>query len=123
MVVAGGEGFPSRGFWLYWQAGAVSGFGSYITLLALQTLVVLTLHGSAVQVGWLNAARWLPYLVVGVVVVLSVVVLRVVDCEGVAEGGVLPVVGGFVVIGPPVVVESGILVVVGSGLPVVVVGV
>ena len=37
-------------------------------LLALQTLVVLTLHGSAVQVGWLNAARWLPYLVVGVAV-------------------------------------------------------
>ena len=68
MRVAGGEGFPSRGFWLYWQAGAVSGFGSYITLLALQTLVVLTLHGSAAQVGWLNAARWLPYLVVGVVV-------------------------------------------------------
>jgi len=66
--VAGGEGFPSRGFWLYWQADAVSGFGSYITLLALQTLVVLTLHGSAVQVGWLNAARWLPYLVLGVVV-------------------------------------------------------
>jgi MFS family permease len=68
VVVAGGEGFPSRGFWLYWQAEAVSGFGSYITLLALQTLVVLTLHGSAAQVGWLNAARWLPYLVAGVVV-------------------------------------------------------
>ena len=66
--MAGGAEFPSRGFWLYWQAGAVSGFGSYITLLALQTLVVLTLHGSAVQVGWLNAARWLPYLVAGVVV-------------------------------------------------------
>jgi MFS family permease len=68
VVVAGGEGFPSRAFWLYWQAWAVSGFGSYITLLALQTLVVLTLHGSAAQIGWLNAARWLPYLVVGVVV-------------------------------------------------------
>jgi len=66
--VARGEGFPSRGFWLYWQAGAISGFGSYITLLALQTLVVLTLHGSAAQVGWLNAARWLPYLMVGVAV-------------------------------------------------------
>jgi hypothetical protein len=51
VVVAGGQGFPSRGFRLYWQAGAVSGFGSYITLLALQTLVVLTLHGSAVQAG------------------------------------------------------------------------
>ena len=64
----GDERFPSRSFLLYWRAQAVSGFGSYITLLALQTLVVLTLHGSATQVGWLNAARWLPYLVVGVVV-------------------------------------------------------
>ncbi|MGA9346424.1 MAG: MFS transporter [Nocardioidaceae bacterium] len=62
------EEFPSRSFLLYWRANAVSGFGSYITLLALQTLVVLTLDGSAVQVGWLNSARWLPFLVVGVVV-------------------------------------------------------
>ncbi len=62
------ESFPSRSFLLYWRADAVSGFGNYITLLALQTLVVLTLHGSAVQVGWLNSARWLPFLVVGVVV-------------------------------------------------------
>jgi len=30
--------------------------------------VVLTLHGSAADVGWLNAARWLPYLVFGLVV-------------------------------------------------------
>ncbi len=64
----GGEGFPSRPFLLYWRANAVSAFGSYITLLALQTLVVLTLHGSAAQVGWLNSARWLPYLVIGIVV-------------------------------------------------------
>ncbi len=62
------ERFPSRSFLLYWRANAVSAFGTYITLLALQTLVVLTLHGSAVEVGWLNSARWLPYLVVGVVV-------------------------------------------------------
>jgi predicted MFS family arabinose efflux permease len=62
------EEFPSRAFLLYWRADAVSAFGTYITLLALQTLVVLTLHGSAVQVGWLNSVRWLPYLVVGVVV-------------------------------------------------------
>jgi MFS family permease len=62
------EEFPSRSFLLYWRANAVSGFGTYITLLALQTLVVLTLHGSAAEVGWLNSARWLPYLVVGVLV-------------------------------------------------------
>jgi MFS family permease len=47
---------------------AVSGFGDYVTLLALQTLVVLTLHGSATQVGLLSSARWLPYLVLGVFV-------------------------------------------------------
>jgi predicted MFS family arabinose efflux permease len=62
------EAFPSRTFLRYWTAAAVSTFGDYITLLALQTLVVLTLHGSAVQVGLMNSARWLPYLVVGVVV-------------------------------------------------------
>jgi MFS family permease len=66
--MAGREGHPLAAFWLYWQAEAVSGFGTYITLLALQTLVILTLHGSAAQIGWLNAARWLPYLVAGVVV-------------------------------------------------------
>lgn len=62
------EEFPSRSFLLYWQAATVSAFGTYITLLALQTLVVLTLHGSAAEVGWLNSARWLPYLVLGIVV-------------------------------------------------------
>lgn len=46
----------------------MSGLGTYVTLFALQALVVLTLHGSATDVGWLNAARWLPYLVLGFVV-------------------------------------------------------
>jgi hypothetical protein len=63
-----GEEFPSRSFLLYWRANSVSAFGTCITLLALQTLVVLDLHGSVAQVGWLSSARWLPYLVVGVVV-------------------------------------------------------
>lgn len=31
-------------------------------------MVVLTLRGSAQDVGWLNSARWLPYLVLGLVV-------------------------------------------------------
>ncbi|SDS38649.1 Predicted arabinose efflux permease, MFS family [Friedmanniella luteola] len=56
------------GFARFWWGEAVSGFGSGITLLALQTLVVVTLGGTAVEVGWLNAARWLPYLVLGLVV-------------------------------------------------------
>lgn len=56
------------GFSRFWWGEAVSGLGGAITLLALQTLVVVTLQGSAVQVGWLNSARWLPYLVLGLVV-------------------------------------------------------
>ena len=42
--------------------------GTAITALALQTLVLVTLDGGAAQVGWLNSARWLPYLVLGLVV-------------------------------------------------------
>lgn len=56
------------GFRRFWWGEAVSGFGSAVTSLALQTLVVVTLQGGAVQVGWLNSARWLPYLVLGLVV-------------------------------------------------------
>jgi MFS family permease len=52
----------------FWWAEAVSGFGDAITFLALQTLVVITLQGGAVQVGWLNSARFLPYLVLGLVI-------------------------------------------------------
>jgi MFS family permease len=66
--MVGDEKFPSRSFLLYWRANAVSAFGTYITLLALQALVILDLHGSAADVGWLSSARWLPYLVVGILV-------------------------------------------------------
>ena len=60
--------FPSPEFRRFWAGEAVSGFGNYVTLLALQTLVVLTLEGTAQQVGWLSSARWLPYLVLGLLV-------------------------------------------------------
>jgi MFS family permease len=60
--------FPPEGFTRFWLGETVSSFGTYVTLLALQTLVVLTLGGTAQDVGWLNAARWLPYLVLGLVV-------------------------------------------------------
>ncbi len=58
----------SSEFSRFWWGEAVSGLGSAITALALQTLVLMTLHGGAAQVGWLNSARWLPYLLVGLVV-------------------------------------------------------
>lgn len=56
------------GFRPFWAAAAVSSFGTYITTLAIQVLVVLTLHGGAAEVGLVSAARWLPYLLFGVVV-------------------------------------------------------
>ena len=58
----------AAGFSRFWWGEAVSGFGSAVTALALQTLVVVTLQGTAVEIGWLNSARWLPYLVLGLVV-------------------------------------------------------
>jgi predicted MFS family arabinose efflux permease len=60
--------FPSRDFTRFWWGESVSSFGTYVTLLALQTIVVLTLDGTAQDVGWLNSARWLPYLLLGLVV-------------------------------------------------------
>jgi MFS family permease len=56
------------GFRLFWMASTVSDFGSQVTTLAIQVLIVTTLAGSAADVGLVNAARWLPYLAVGVVV-------------------------------------------------------
>ncbi|KRF37726.1 MFS transporter [Nocardioides sp. Soil805] len=58
----------SSQFRRFWWGEAVSGMGSAITTLALQTLVLVSLQGGAVQVGWLVSARWLPYLVLGLVV-------------------------------------------------------
>ncbi|MDQ2837712.1 MAG: MFS transporter [Actinomycetota bacterium] len=55
------------GFLRFWNASTVSGFGTYITTLAIQVLVVLTLHEGAAGVGLVSAARWLPYLLFGLV--------------------------------------------------------
>jgi len=51
----------------FWAAATVSDFGTYITTLALQILIVVTLHGTAADVGWVSAARWLPYVLMGLV--------------------------------------------------------
>lgn len=49
-----------RAFTRFWAAETVSGFGTYVTTLAVQVLVVVTLHAGATGVGLVNAARWLP---------------------------------------------------------------
>jgi len=63
---SGGRLRDSAGFGAFWAASTVSGFGSYVSILAVQVLVVVTLHGSAAQVGLVRAAGWLPYLLFGI---------------------------------------------------------
>jgi MFS family permease len=63
--MAGLFGFP--GYARFWTADAVSTFGTYVTTVALPTLAVVTLKASDTQVGLLNGARWLPYLLFGMV--------------------------------------------------------
>ena len=65
---ASGGSLAFPGFAPFWWASSVSTFGTYITTLALQVLVVTTLAGGAFDVGLVNAARWLPYLLLGLVV-------------------------------------------------------
>jgi Transmembrane secretion effector len=60
--------FAIPGFARLWTADAISGFGAPVTLLAVQTLVLVGLHGTAADVGVVTAARWLPYLLLGVMV-------------------------------------------------------
>ena len=58
----------ARGFARLWTASTISAFGSYVTILAVQVLVVDELAGDAFDVGLVNAARWLPYLLFGLLV-------------------------------------------------------
>ncbi|MDL2078390.1 MFS transporter [Streptomyces sp. GXMU-J15] len=53
------------GYPLFWTASAVSAFGVQISGLALQILTAVTLSASATEVGVVSAARWLPYLLFG----------------------------------------------------------
>ena len=55
------------GYRRVWTASTISGFGSYVTNLAIGVLIVLTTHGGAADVGLVNAARWFPYLLLGLV--------------------------------------------------------
>lgn len=60
--------FRLPGFLPFWWAETISGLGSYVTAIALQVLVVITLNGTSTDVGVLNAFRWLPYLLLGFIV-------------------------------------------------------
>ncbi|WP_049830794.1 MFS transporter [Arthrobacter sp. RIT-PI-e] len=49
----------------FWSASTVSDFGTYITTVALSVLVLVSLEGTALDQGLVNAARWAPYLLFG----------------------------------------------------------
>lgn len=51
----------------FWLASTVSDFGTYITTLALSVLILVTMNGTALDQGVVNAARWTPYLLFGLV--------------------------------------------------------
>ncbi len=53
------------GYMRFWAASTASDFGTYITTVAINVIIVLTLHGGAGSVGVVNAARWLPYPLLG----------------------------------------------------------
>jgi len=55
-------------FGRFWAASAVSDLGTQVTVVAVPVLVLTTMGGSATDVGLVSAARWLPYLVFGVLV-------------------------------------------------------
>ncbi|UWX98433.1 MFS transporter [Arthrobacter zhaoxinii] len=51
----------------FWLASTVSDFGTYTTTLALSVLVLVTMNGTTLDQGLVNAARWAPYLLFGLV--------------------------------------------------------
>ena len=55
------------GFLRFWIASTASDFGTYVSTIAIQVIVVFALHEGAVGVGLVSAARWLPYLLFGLV--------------------------------------------------------
>lgn len=55
------------GFARFWAASSVSDMGTYFTTVAVQVLIVVTLHQGSFGVGLVTAARWLPYLLFGLV--------------------------------------------------------
>src|SRR4051794_37141209 len=74
MVEEGMSGLPPQsslrevvGFHRLWGASTISSFGDYVTALAIQVLIVVRLHGGSTDVGIVSAARWLPYMLLGLV--------------------------------------------------------
>ena len=65
----------STAFVRYWVADAISNLGTFVSTLALQLLLIETLHADQTAIGIVRAAQWLPYLLFGLLA--GVVVDRV----------------------------------------------
>lgn len=55
-------------FAAFWSVSTISGFSGSVTVIALQVLVVTTLSATPFEVGIVNAAQFVPYLLVGLLV-------------------------------------------------------
>lgn len=67
MSAASGRERLGAAFWRFWSVELATGTGVGLAIIALQTMLVEDLGGGAAEVGWLAAARWLPYVVLGLV--------------------------------------------------------
>ncbi|KDP92297.1 MULTISPECIES: MFS transporter [Clavibacter] len=56
------------GFRPYWAAATVSSFGTAVSAVAVPVLVVTVLHATPFEVGLVNAAQFLPYALLGLIV-------------------------------------------------------
>ncbi|WP_051441553.1 MFS transporter [Arthrobacter sp. H14] len=86
----------------FWLASTVSDFGTYITTVALSVLILVTLDGTALDQGWVNASRWAPYLLFGLLAGIWVDRFRrrkVLIAADLGRGVVLVVVAVFGILG------------------------
>lgn len=59
----------------FWMADAISNLGTFVSMLAIQLLLIETMHADQTALGVVRAAQWLPYLLFGLLA--GVVVDRV----------------------------------------------
>ena len=59
---------PRSSFARYWTAAAISSFGSAVTAVVMPVLVVQLLSATPFEVGAVNAAQFVPYALLGMVV-------------------------------------------------------
>lgn len=65
MTREAGSVWRHRGFTLQFAADLVSTMGSTVSMLALQFLLIDTLHADQRAIGWARSTQWAPYLFLG----------------------------------------------------------